>query len=302
MIMVFRSLGRTIREGFKGVYRNRLMSVASVCSVSSVLIILGIIMIIILNINNGTTMIKDKFDQVQVYLEDEIVGERLKNLQENIEKIDGVKRIEFLSKEEGLALEKERYKDESFILEGLENEGNPLPNKYIVYLKDIKYASNVVESINKLEGISDIKYYKDIIDRMLYISELVRVCGLVIIGILMIISIFIITNTIRITVAARKREISIMKYVGATNGFIRGPFIMEGIILGVIASGVSTLIINGAYKYIFKVANEKLYIFLTMYIIPPFKLFNDIVIIFTAIGIGIGVLGSIISLRKFLKV
>ncbi|WDV45250.1 permease-like cell division protein FtsX [Clostridiaceae bacterium M8S5] len=299
--MGIRSLGRSIKEGFKGVFRNRLMSIASVCSVTSVLIILGIIMIVILNINNCTLTVKDSFDEMQVYIKNDVIGEPLKNMKSQIEAIKGVKKVEFLSKEKAFELEKERYGDDAFLLEGFKDE-NPLPNKYIIYLIDISYADSVVKELKKLEGTDIVKYYKDIIDKMLYISKMVRMGGLVIIGILMAISIFIITNTIRITVAARKREINIMKYVGATNGFIRGPFVMEGIILGLIASGISILIVNFTYNYVFKIANEKLYIFMTMYIIPPFKIFNDIVILFTAIGVGIGILGSIISLRKFLKV
>jgi len=105
-----------------------------------------------------------------------------------------------------------------------------------------------------------------------------------------------------ITVAARKREINIMKYVGATNGFIRGPFIIEGILLGVIGSGLSVLAINYGYKYLFSNINEKLYVIFTVYMIPPYGLANDILIMFTAIGVGIGVLGSVLSLRRFLNV
>lgn len=300
MVMGFKAFARSIKEGFKGVFRNRLMSIASVCSVSSVLIILGIIMIVILNINNCTVMVKGEFDQVQVYLKDDVQGQALNDMKDKLADVSGVEDVSFLSKQEALNQEKERYKDDAFILEGLEN--NPLPNKFIVHLKDVEYADSAVEEFKSLDGVEDVKYYKEIIDKMLYIARMVRLGGLVLIGILMIISIFVITNTIRITVAARKREIQIMKYVGATNGFIRGPFMMEGIILGLIASVISIAIVHNAYKYIFTIANDKLYVFMTVYIIPPFVMFDNIVTLFVTIGVGIGVLGSVISLRKFLKV
>jgi cell division transport system permease protein len=137
---------------------------------------------------------------------------------------------------------------------------------------------------------------------MLTVSRYIKIGGIAIIAILMFISVFIISNTIKITVAARRREISIMKYVGATNGYIRGPFIIEGILLGVVGAGLSILIVNFGYKYLFKVINERLYIIFTVYLVSPYVLFQDIVIIFLAIGIGIGVLGSLLSLKRFLDV
>ena len=186
-------------------------------------------------------------------------------------------------------------------LEGLEDD-NPLQNSYIIQLKGIEYADGVVEKVKLIDGVEDVKYYKDVIDKLMVFANYIRFGGIVIIGILVLVSIFIISNTIKITVASRKREINIMKYVGATNGYIRGPFIIEGILFGLIGAILSILILNYGYEYFFKSVNDQLYVLFTVYLVPPSLLVKDIAIMFTAIGVGIGALGSIVSLKRFLNV
>jgi cell division transport system permease protein len=281
-------------------WRNRTMGLASVGSITAVLVILGMVLIIVLSINNVVIETKNKFDEIQVFLDDNADEEQLTKIENRIKETDGVNSVVFQSKEQALNIMKKEWGDEGYLLEGLEE--NPLPNSYVIQLKDIKYADNVVDKIKGMSGIEEIKYYKDIIDKMLTVSRYIKIGGIAIIAILMFISVFIISNTIKITVAARRREISIMKYVGATNGYIRGPFIIEGILLGVVGAGLSILIVNFGYKYLFKVINERLYIIFTVYLVSPYVLFQDIVIIFLAIGIGIGVLGSLLSLKRFLDV
>ncbi len=277
-----------------------MMSLASIGSVMSVLIILGIVLVIVLNINNLTSMTKEQFDEIQVYLEDDINQDQIEKIGEKLRELNGVLAVIYQSKEQALEVLKKEWGNEAYLLEGLEK--NPLPNSYIIQLKDIKYTEDVVNYINGLTGIEDIKYYKDIVEKMMTISNFIRVGGLVVISILILVSIFIISNTIKLTVAARRREINIMKYIGATNGYIRGPFILEGIFLGAIGSLLAILVVYCSYKYLSLVINEKLYVLFTVYIIPYYEILDDIAIMFTAIGIGIGVLGSIVSLRKFLNV
>ncbi|KPU26985.1 cell-division protein [Caloranaerobacter sp. TR13] len=298
--MKFRLFKNIIKQGFVSMWRNRMMSLASIGSVMSVLIILGIVLVIILNINNLTSMTKEQFDEIQVYLEDDISQDQIEKIGEKLRELDGVLAVIYQSKEQALEVLKKEWGNEAYLLEGLEK--NPLPNSYIVQLKDIKYTEDVVNRINGLTGIEDIKYYKDIVEKMMAVSNFIRVGGLVVISILILVSIFIISNTIKLTVAARRREINIMKYIGATNGYIRGPFILEGIFLGAIGSFLAILVVYFSYKYLSLVINEKLYVLFTIYIIPYYAILDDIIIMFTAIGVGIGVLGSIVSLRKFLNV
>lgn len=299
MSMKLRIFKNILKQGFQGSWRNRGMGLASIGSITAVLVILGMVLIIILSINNIVVETKNKFDEIQIYLEDDIESEKMKEIEDKLKSSEGVTDVYFESKDEALEIMKKDWGEESYLLEGLEE--NPLPNSYIVKLKDIEYADNVVSKLEGIDGIEEIKYYKDVIEKLLAAANYIKVGGIIIIAILMFVSVFIISNTIKITVTARKREINIMKYVGATNGYIRGPFVIEGIILGLVGAGLSILIVNYGYEYLFKVINEKLYVIFTVYLVAPHALLNDIIIMFMAIGVGIGTLGSLISLKKFLN-
>lgn len=277
------------------------MGLASVSSISAVLMILGVVLILILTINNVALEMKTKFDEVHVFLEDELTDQDLDSIENSIKESEGVLSVIFQSREQGLEIMKEDWKDDSYVLEGLEND-NPLQNSYIVQLKGIEYADVVVQKLKLIDGIEEVRYYKDIIDKLMIVANYIRLGGMVIIGVLVLVSVFIISNTIKITVSSRKREINIMKYVGATNGYIRGPFIIEGILFGLIGAMLSIALINFGYEYFFKSVNDQLYVLFTVYLVPPSLLIEDIIIIFTAIGVGIGALGSIISLKRFLNV
>ena len=300
MSMRFRIFKNILKQGFQGAWRNRGMGLASIGSITAVLIILGMVLIIILSINNVAVEIKSKFDEIQVFLEDDLEEEQIAKIEETIKMSEGITSVTYQSKEQALEIMKSDWGDEAYLLEGLED--NKLPNSYIIGLKDIEYADGVVENLRSVEGVEKVKYYKEVIEKLLTMANYIKIAGVIIIVILMFISIFIISNTIKITVTARKREINIMKYVGATNGYIRGPFVIEGIILGLIGAILSILIVNYGYQYLFKVINKELYVIFTVYLVAPYALLKDIIIMFTAIGVGIGTLGSLISLKKFLNV
>lgn len=301
MNMSFRIFKNILKQGFQGMWRNRGMGIASVGSITAVLIILGMVLIMILSINNIVSETQSKFDEIQVFLEDDIKEKNIETIGNKIKSSDGVKDVKFLTKDEAMKDMKEDWGEEGGLLEGLEDE-NPLPNSYIIQLKDIEYADAVVENIKGMKGIEEVKYYRDIIENLLSTANYIRITGVIIIIILMAVSVFIISNTIKITVTARKREVNIMKYVGATNGYIRGPFIIEGILLGLIGAILSILIVNYGYDYLFKIINEKLYVIFTVYLVAPHALLKDISIMFIAIGVGIGTLGSLVSLKRFLNV
>lgn len=300
MSMKFRIFKNILKQGFQGAWRNRGMGLASIGSITAVLIILGMVLIIILSINNVAIEIKNKFDEIQIFLEDDLKEEQLDKIEETIKMSEGVTSVIYQSKEQALEIMKSDWGDEASLLEGLED--NKLPNSYIIQLKGIEYADGVAENLKDLEGVEKVKYYKEIIEKLLTMANYIKIAGVIIIVILMFISVFIISNTIKITVTARKREINIMKYVGATNGYIRGPFIIEGIILGLVGAVLSILIVNYGYEYLFKVINKELYVIFTVYLVAPYELLKDIIIMFTAIGVGIGTLGSLVSLKKFLNV
>lgn len=300
MKMKFRIFKNTLKQGFQGAWRNRGMGIASIGSIAAVLIILGLVLIMILSINNLVMETKSKFDEIQVFLEDDISEEVSKSVEKEALNSPGVLTVVYKSREEALQDMKKGWEENAYLLEGLET--NPLPNSYIVKLKDIEYAEKVVNKISELDGVEGVNYYQDLIEKMLVIANYVRGGGLIITIILLLISVFIISNTIKITVAAREREVNIMKYVGATNGYIRGPFVIEGVLFGLIGALISILIVNKGYSYFFHNLSTELYVLFTVYLVPPKALIKDISIIFVAMGMGIGALGSMVSLKRFLNV
>ncbi len=298
--MRIKSLGYNIRECFKNLWRNRMMSVASISSVAATLLILGIIFVLIVNISAMTQVAKDQFDTIQVYLEDDLAISDIEDIGTEIFKLQGVKDVIFETKEEALEKMKLDWDQNGYLLDGLES--NPLPNSYIVILDDINYSDYIVMSIQDTEGIEEVKYYKEVIENIITMTEAIRKVGLFIMVVLIAISTFIISNTIKIAVHARRKEINIMKYVGATNWFIRGPFLLEGIVLGLIGAGIATTLIYIGYKYSYNAIMDQFYMFISAYLIRTQVIIKDVGFLFVIIGSGIGALGSIASLRKHLRV
>lgn len=290
----------TLKEALKSLWRNRLMSIASISSVSATLMILGIIFAIIININAMAQSAKDQFDSIQAYLVDDLSSEEITQIKEEIESVNGVLSVSYESKSDALERMKESWKDNAYLLEGLES--NPLPSSLVIYLKDIYYSGEVLSEIKDLKGIEEIKSYQDIVEQLLSITEAVRKTGIVVIFVLIAISTFIIHNTIKLTVNSRHREINIMKYVGATNWFIRWPFLAEGTILGLIGAGISAGLMKVAYDYVFNLMHSDFYVLVSAYVIPPDSIMKDVLFLFLIIGAGIGALGSIWSMRKYLNV
>lgn len=276
------------------------MSIASITSVMASLTILGVIITIVLNVNNISEMAKMQFDTIQVFLVDELDNEQINKLGQDIGEINGVRFIDYETKKEALERMKEQWGDKAYLLEVLEE--NTLPNSYIIHLENIEIADNVVQSLNDMEGIEEIKYHKEILETMMGIANFVRTVGLVLIVILILITMFIIANTIKITLNSRRQEINIMKYVGATNWFIRWPFLMEGIILGLMGSIISLGIVYFGYEYTFNLINSQFNMVMNVRVISVNEMMNRTLPIFIVLGTGVGALGSILSLRKYLRV
>ncbi|HHY91339.1 MAG TPA: ABC transporter permease [Clostridiales bacterium] len=298
--MKIRTAVYLLKQGLRGLWRNRIMGIVSIFSIACVLIILGIVFILILNINNLAESAKSQFDSVQVYLRDDLQPDRIEEIGEEIEKIEGIQSIYFLSKEEALERMKEDWGENGYLLEELET--NPLPNSYVVKLKAIENAEQVVRQIKKIQGLEEVKYYKDVMDKLLKITKFIRLTGTVIIAILIIISMVVVINTIKLTVIARRKEINIMKYVGATNWFIRWPFVVEGVFLGLFGAAIALGVLGLGYQKVFDLLTQKIYILLAPYMMPATLLMEDLLVIFVVLGAGIGALGSIFSMKKFLNV
>lgn len=295
-----------LKQGFVGIWRNRGMSIASISSVAASLAVLGVIITIVLNINNLSYIAQMQFDTIQVYLDDELTVEEISNVGQKMTAISGVKYVDYESREDALNRMKEQWGEQGYLLDVLEE--NTLPNSYVIHVESIDMADYVVkelrniEDVEEFEGIEEIKYHKDIVDNMLRIASFVRTIGLALILVLILIAMFIIANTIKLTLNARKQEITIMKYVGATNWFVRWPFFIEGMVLGLIGSVIALVFVYYGYQYAFDLITEKFYVMLSAYVVSVNEMMKRTIPIFTVIGAGVGALGSIVSLRKHLKV
>lgn len=280
-----------------------MMGLASIGSVTAVLIILGFVLIIVLNVNSLALGAKETFDEVAVYLRDDVDEKQIEEMGEDFKEIDGVMGVAFQTKDYALQQLRKYLGDEAFILEDL--RGNPLPNTYIVQLEDVGKSEYVEEQLRSFEGVEGVRYYDDAVDKLIKIADFIKKIGTGIILILLLISVFIISNTIKITVLNRHKEIELMQYIGATNGYVRGPFMIEGIMLGLIGSLVAILIIFLGYNYLLNYLAERYVLMLagmSGYVVGVEMILKDLIIIFLTIGIGIGILGSLISLKKFLSV
>lgn len=297
--MKIKSAGYTLRECVRNIARNGLMSVASMTSVAATLLILGIIFILIVNINALAQGAKEQFDTIQVYLNDELTLDQVEDLQTSINKLQGVREIRFETKEEALEKFKREWGDNAYLLEGLES--NPLPNAFVVRLSDMGYTNYVVSEIKDLSGVEEVKYYQEIVTKMLNVTTFIKNIGMGIIFILIAISTFIINNTIKLALNARRREITIMKYVGATSWFVRWPFVLEGMVLGMFGALIATGVLYGIYSYTYELFTSQFYVLIAAYIVNVKTIVRDLLVLFMVIGMGIGALGSLLSIRRYLE-
>lgn len=299
--MMFRAMFYVVKQAFVNLWRNRTMTFASVTSVSATLLILGIIFLLIVNISNFAEYASDQFDVIQVFLDDDMTNEEMKAVGDNIMNIPQVSHVTFETKEQALEKMKQDWEEHSQVLAGLE-ERNPLPNSYIVNMNNLVYSDHIVREMNKIDGISEIKYYRDVILKIESITQFIRNLGLTIIVILLFVSTFVISNTIKLAVTARKGEIQIMKYVGATHWFIRWPFILEGTLLGLFGAGLAAGLIYIGYSYTYDLLTSNFYVIIAAYIVPVRGVMTDLLEVFIPVGAGIGALGSLWGVKKYLNV
>ncbi len=290
-----------IGEGFKNVFKNKKSTAASLMIMCATMIIFGVFFIIGENINHFVREVEE-VQGIQVFINTDATDEQIKEIGEKILSLDGVNTAEFVSKEEGLAQMKERFKEKEYLLDTY-NDNNIFPDSYVVTFTDLNLSSQVQEQIMQFDNIKRITNRNEVVSALISLANGVRIITGAILILLIVISIFIIANTIKLTVHARRKEISIMKYVGATNNFIRWPFIVEGIIIGILAGIISMAIIGGLYSFLAdKILSSGFMNIVNMSLVSFADMFTLIVIIYLVLGIGIGVLGSTISMRKYLKV
>ena len=287
-----------IKQAFQQIWRNKGMATAAIFAISAMLLILGIFFVVVVNINLFTEMIKQDYDTIEVFLYDDVSERDANVMMDTIETFGGVKDTQYRSKAEALALLKTRWGANGYLLDSLGE--NPLPNSIVVTVDSLDSANNVYQNLGELNGIEDISYFQETVDKLMKVSNFLQLGAIVLMAFLIVVSVVVVSNTIKLTVLARAREISIMKYIGATNWFIRGPFLVEGIVIGIIASLVSAGITYLLYKKAIEFGGAQVVTLLGTPLVSADYLAMNLIIIFVAIGVGIGASGSIVSMRKYL--
>jgi cell division transport system permease protein len=287
-----------MKDATNSLKRNLTVSSASIATVAATLFILGIFMLTILNVNKGIVNVEAKVE-VKIFLKDDITSTQKKELEAMVKKVPGVTGVTYESKEQALANFKEQLGDQNkSLVEGLEKD-NPMPSSYIVKVNDPNTITAVVEAVKGKAYILSIKDGREIVNKIMSITNTIKWVGSAIFLILIGVSLFLIGNTIKIIVYSRRREIGIMKYIGATDWFIRWPFIIEGMVLGVIGAIIADGILFYAYNIVFAKVTTGL---LMMQLVPVSYVYTFILALFVFFGALIGALGSVISIRKFLAV
>lgn len=290
----------TLREGISGIWKHRGMGFASIISILLALLLLGVITISALSLNQAVGDIENKVDEIDVFIETDVPEEKLETIKSQLESIGGIKKISYKSQEDALEVFKKTIDDnEGYLLEGMENA---FPRSYIINMEDINNSNDFVNKAKDIDGVGEIRYYQDMVDKVVKISDYVQYGGIIAVVSLMIISILIISNTIKLTVVARKREIQIKKYIGATNSVITGPFIVEGIVFGLIGSLLAYGILYWGYGAFYTNYSKDIFNVIATYLVSPDMILDHILVIFVTLGVSIGILGSSVSLRKYLKV
>ncbi len=293
------SLNYNIKQGLNGLIKNKTMGLISIVSVTSALIILGVILTLVLNINQFIEVTRDQINEVKVSITDNLEeSERLK-IKSELENIEGIKSITYKSKDESFNSMKDSWGEDGHLLEGIKN---PLDDTYTVTLKDSNQINKIASVIEGIENVKEVKYHEDIVKNFLSLSNTIKKFGGALIIALLLICLIIISNTIKSRVFSKKEEIEIIKYVGASNAFVVGPFIVEGFVIGLIGAVLSVITCSVMYGYIVDKMSGALSNMMGSMVMPLTSISLSLILTLFITGITIGILGSIVSVKKYLKV
>lgn len=286
-----------VRETFKSIKRNGVMSFASVSTVAVSLLVLGMFLLVFLNTNNLAQYLESQV-QVTVYMKDSVNPADLQAMDQKLKSLEGVVDVKQVSKAEALERFKQRLGDQVNLLSALGSE-NPFPNSFEIQVDVPSRIKDLTPVIHEMPGVETAKFGQEVVEHLFSLTKILRIGGIILVVCLSLATLFIISNTIRLTVFARRKEVVIMKYVGATDWFIRWPFLLEGMTLGFWGAVFACLLIDGSYSMLL----SKIYATLAFFpLLSPNPTLIYVDLFVAAVGTGIGALGSYISLRKFLRV
>lgn len=296
--MKLSSIKYFIVDAFKSIRRNLTISIASMATVLVTLLIFGVFLLTALNIGKGVEDIESKVE-IMVVLKDDVTMMDQREIEIKLRKETGVKDVVYESKAEALEKFKGQLNEYKDLLNGYDDKNNPLTNSFLVKLEKPEYAEEVADSVSNMTGVESVENDQELINKIASFTKAIRWVGVVLFIILVGVSLFLIINTIKLTVFSRRREVGIMKFVGATDWFIRWPFIIEGVIIGLLGAVLSNIVLYSSYSVLFSVISKQL---ITMTLVSPSYVLTVMLGEFIIGGILIGAFGSFIALRKFLIV
>ena len=286
-----------IKEGVGSIFTHRFMSFASVFIIVACLIIMGSFSLIALNVDRIIDTLEDE-NQIMVFVDENYTEAAAKGLESTIAGVENVASVEFVSREMALDSFKDLYEDSS-LLEDL--EADVLRDRYIVYLDDISLMQETQQALSDIDGVVKVNAHLEISEGFIKVRNVVSAVSILLVIVLLVISLFIMSNTIKLTTVDRKEEIAIMKMVGATSSFIRWPFVVQGLILGILGALIAFLAQWGLYELVAQ--NIMTGTGLSFVSVIPFdRVAIYILATFLALGLGVGIFGSITAIKNYLKV
>ncbi len=295
-----RIIKNNIKDAFKSVFRNLSLSIASISCISITLVLVAVAILLKENVNNFTNDI-EKDVTIVVYLTKDSTEEDKSALKTKIELLTNIDTITFMSKEE---IKKEMSKDAEEIgkiLEEYNEETNPLLDEYLVKVKDAEKISITAKEIENMTNVYQVKYGEGMVEELVKIFDIVKKIMIIVVVALVIVTAFLISNTIKISINSRKRQIEIMRLVGASNTYIKLPFFFEGIILGILGSILPVIGVSYGYIYLYNKMNGILFTEVIT-LINPDKILLSLILITSSIGIVVGAIGSARAVRRHLKI
>lgn len=295
--MKINTVNYLIADAFKSLKRNRTISIASIITVLITFVVLGIFLLVAQNASGMIAGVQDKIE-IEVFLKDDIKLIEEREIEVKLRDQQGVSDVTYKSKEEAY---KDVEESNPKLLKGYTLDKNPFPASYIVKLEDASEVSSIINEIQDLPGVEDVSNQQDTIETIQAMVKGVKWVGAALFAILIGVSIFLIMNTTKLTVYARRREVGIMKFVGATDWFIRWPFVIEGMVIGAFGSVLSVIVLYFIYNFSYNYITSNLALMMFS-LVSPAQILSGLLIPFLFGGMFVGGIASFLALRKFLKV
>ena len=290
--------GYSLKQAFVQMGRNKGMYFTSIMAITAMMLILGLFFVSFVNVNLFTKEIEKDYNVIQVYMKEGVKPEEIAEANKTLESVEGVESVEHINKEQALEILKERWGDNAFLLDNLPK--NPLPESFTIYVSDKDSANRLASTAEAITTVDDVVYYRETIEKMAQISHFIELGSIIAMAFLVIVSIIIVANTIKLTVFNRETEIGIMKYLGATDAFVRAPFIWGGIIVGILSAGIATGLTHLIYSKVVELIGSDVTRILSVNTVSAEKLTPVLLAMFLVLGVIIGAIGSMISIRRFL--